>query len=409
MSSWVLFLLFIIICLIAQGFYSMLEMACVSFNRVRLQYHVSLKSKRAKWLHTLLNHPTRLFGTTLIGVNTAMQFGSECARRFYASLGIDPDWAPLMQVTLVVLFAELSPMFAARRYAESVAMLGIPVLYFTSLIMRPILFVFDIICRFVNYLCGMQTSTGLFLTREDLQKAIEGRDDDIVEQTFDPILANIFALKTKTIKDIMLPLQHIKCIPSKATIEGLKELLGLESMPFVPVYYHNKNHIVAIAYPRDLLRLPDKTPLHPYCRSPWFITETCSVLEIIKEFRLNNQSLAIVLNDQGRAIGILTLDIIVDEIFGQRDDWVSLEAYSPEKHKICIDRSFSGDILIKDINQWLDINLPFKNEETLKNLMESYLNHNLEKGDSIRIEGFELSVEAHSLITGPTILIRSLS
>jgi len=408
MSNWTYFLIFIVISLVVQGFYSMLEMSCVSFNRVRLQYYLSLQNKRAKWLCSLLNHPTYLFGTTLIGVNTAMQFGSECARRFYSSLGMNPDWAPLMQVFLVLIFAELSPMFAARRYAESVTMLGIPFLYISSLIMRPIIFIFDLICRFVNSLFKTQIAVGLCLTREELQKAIEEREDTF-EQQFDPILANIFSLKTKRAKDIMGTLTYVKCIAHTATIGDLKKLWCLEDFPFVPLYYRTRNNIIAIAYPRDLLRFPNSTPLRPYCRSPWFITKTCPILEIMKEFRLNNQSLAIILNSQGNAIGFLTLDAIVDEIFGRGLDWVSLEGYSPEKRKIFVDRSFPGNTLVADINKWFRIHLTAEKDTTLEELMEHYLKRHLDKGDSIRIKGFELSVEESSLIAGKTILIRSIS
>ncbi|MES2274306.1 MAG: DUF21 domain-containing protein, partial [Chlamydiota bacterium] len=66
--------------------------------------------------------PSRLFGTTLIGINTALVFGSECARHIYESVHLDPDWAPLTQVLLVVIFGELAPMFAARRHPEQLAM-----------------------------------------------------------------------------------------------------------------------------------------------------------------------------------------------------------------------------------------------------------------------------------------------
>ncbi len=112
--------------IIMLAFYSMTEMACVSFNKVRLQYYVSKGMKRAIWLNALLQHPSRLFGTTLIGVNIAMFFGSEFSRQFYSSIGLNPDWSPLTQVILVVIFGELAPMFAARRYPEHVSILGIP-------------------------------------------------------------------------------------------------------------------------------------------------------------------------------------------------------------------------------------------------------------------------------------------
>src|ERR1700722_3738597 len=86
-----------ILTIILLGFYSMQEMASVSFNRLRLQYYVSKGIKRAIWVQSLLQNPARLFGTTLISVNIAMFIGSECARRTYAALGLNPDWAPLTQ------------------------------------------------------------------------------------------------------------------------------------------------------------------------------------------------------------------------------------------------------------------------------------------------------------------------
>lgn len=72
MQSWKFFFFLTLLCLVVQGFFSMTEMACVSFNKVRLQYYVSKKKKSALWLNYLLNHPALLFGATLIGVNTAL-------------------------------------------------------------------------------------------------------------------------------------------------------------------------------------------------------------------------------------------------------------------------------------------------------------------------------------------------
>ena len=406
MDNWAFFLLLILISLIVQGFYSMLEMASVSFNRVRLQFYVSQGNRRAKWLSSLLNNPTRLFGTTLIGVNAAMQFGSECARRFYSSLELSPDWAPITQIFIVLIFAELAPMFAARRYAENVVMLGIPIVYLTSFILRPVIIVLDLLCRSINFFFGVKNRSGLYLTREELQKAIEEREDSPKER-LDPILVNIFALKNKTAKDLMDPIGEMKSIASENTVGDLKGLLALQALPFIPVYHKSLQNIVAVAFPRDLLRLPDDTRLRAYCRSPWFITERNSVLEIIKEFRRNNQSLAIVLNNQGQAIGTLTLDAVVDEIFGHRDDWISFGEYVSGKGKVFVDRSFPGDTLVSEVNKWFSIEIPCNKETTLEDLMEEHLGHRPDRGDVVRVDNYELSVEDTSLIAGRTILIHS--
>ena len=408
MDSWTYFLLLVILSLIVQGFYSMLEMACVSFNRVRLQFYVSQGNRRAQWLSNLLKNPTRLFGTTLIGVNATMQFGSECARRFYTSLELSPDWAPITQIFIVLIFAELSPMFAARRYAENVVMLGIPIVYLTSFILRPIVIVLDWLCRMVNFFFGVKNRSGLYLSREELQKAIEERDDH-PKQKLDPILMNIFELKNKSVKNLMQPIKAMKSIGQDKTVGDLKTLLERKAYPFIPVFQKVPHNIVAIAYPRDLLRYPDHTPLKEHCRPPWFITEKNSILDIMKEFRQNNQSLAIVLGPKGEAIGTLTLDAVVDEIFGRRDDWVSFGEYVPGKGKVFVDRSFPGDTLVADVNKWFSIDLPHAVGASLEDLMAEHLGHRPDRGDAIRIENFELSVEETSLIAGRTILIRSAS
>src|SRR3972149_4151728 len=202
-DSWKFFFSMVILSILVQGLFSMFEMACVSFNKIRLQYYVSMGSRRAKWLSSLLNHPGQLFGTTLIGVNTALQIGSECSRRFYEGLGLNPDWAPLTQIFLVMIFAELSPMFAGRRFAEHVAMLTIGFFYFLTKLLSPLIWLLDLFCRWVNRLLGVSKSTGLYLSREELQNLIEERDET---KELNTVVGNIFALKNMMAKEVMRPL-----------------------------------------------------------------------------------------------------------------------------------------------------------------------------------------------------------
>ena len=410
-DSWRYFLLLLLIALVVQGFYSMLEMACVSFNRVRLQYYVSQDKIRAKWVDRLLKSPSHLFATTLIGANAAMQFGSECARRLYASLGLNPDWSALSQVFIVLIFAELSPMFAARRFAERISMLGIPLLYLTALILRPITAILEALCYVVNRLFGVKSSPSHFLSRDELRCAIEKRDDNPGQmQTgdLDPVLSNLFSLRSKTAKDLMESLDKSKLIPSDATVEDLRSLLGLEALPFIPLYHKVRTNIVAIAFPRDLIRYPNKSELRAHSRPPWFVSEKRSLFEIIKEFRRNNQSLAVVLNGAGAAVGILKLDAVVDEIFGHRYDWILASGSKREKHQVCIDRSFPGETKVSDINAWFKLSLPDQGDESVEELMTRLLNRRPEKGEPLKLGDIELMVEESSLISGKTISIRSL-
>ncbi|NGX37455.1 MAG: Magnesium and cobalt efflux protein CorC [Chlamydiae bacterium] len=409
MIDWKLYLILTFVFIFTQGFFAMLEMACVSFNKVRLQYWVGQNKRRAKWLSYLLSRPTLLFGATLIGVNASLQLGSECSRRFYDALGLNPDWAPLSQIILVLILAELAPMFAGRRYAEHVAMLGVPILYVTSIILRPVIWFFDLICHGINRLLRSPMREGLYLSREDLLHMFEKREEEgRPAKEINTVVANIFSLKSQTAKDLMSELNQIQMVPSFCSVGEMRTLLNYSYTPFLPIYERDPRHVLGIVYPRDLLRITEEQKVRDYARPAWFITENSAILQILKQFRRNNQSIAVVLNDAGLAVGFLTLDEIIDSIFGRTDDWEAFEEMAPRMHHVIVDRTFPGDMHIKDFNRKFHVHLEPDSVQTLEELLEKKLGHPPEKGESVHIDQFELTVEDAPLIGPKKIAIRTV-
>jgi putative hemolysin len=408
--TWKFFLAMTFVCLVVQGFFAMLEMACVSFNRVRLQYFVSKNNRRAQWLSFLINHPPLLFGTTLIGVNAALQFGSEYSRRFYESLSLSPDLAPLTQIILVIIFSEIAPILAGRRYAEHVAMMGIPFLYLCSIILRPFIWLLDLLCRGVNRLVRTPATSGHYLSREELQKILEERDplSQAEGGDFNTIVANIFSLRTKVARELLLPLKQVQMVPAPCTIGQMRQLLKTSYKPYLPIYHRSNENIVAIAYPRDLLRLEENKRVRDFARAPWFITEDSPILEILKQFRRNSQSVAIVLNDRGLATGILTLDAIVDEIFGRSDRWEAFTDMALPRPQIIVDRTFPGDMLLSDFNKQFRVDLALDGAETLEELVTQLLGHSPSRGESVRLQQFEFTVEESPLIGAKQISVTTI-
>ncbi|CAM0117555.1 CNNM domain-containing protein [Rhabdochlamydiaceae symbiont of Dictyostelium giganteum] len=397
-------LFLIILCLVTQGFFAMVEMACVSFNKVRLQYYVSKGIKRAIWLNDLLQHPGRLFGSALICINASLLIGSEASRRLYESLNLDPDFAPLTQVIIVIIFAEIAPLFAGRRYAEHAAMIGVPVLYAISFILKPLIDFFDLFCQMVHSLIGSSEKGGLSLSREELQKILEEKD----EEDFNTTSVKIFALRTMTAKELMKPLQEIVMISSTATLLELRVLLEKNYSPFVPLFQKSPSNIMAIIYPRDLLRLTDQKKVRDYAKAPWFITTKDPILSILKQFRHNNQSVAVVLDEKGGAAGILTLDEIIDEIFGLDDNWMSFEEIVPRARHVVVDRSFPSHQSIEEFNQTYHVHLDGHGKKTLEELMIHTLGHIPTLGETVRIDQFELIVEEVTLLGIKTIGVSTL-
>ncbi|CCB85779.1 putative uncharacterized protein [Parachlamydia acanthamoebae UV-7] len=409
LSAW-WWLFFNFLSIIILAFYSMIEMACVSLNKVRLHYYVSQGNTRAIYLNYLLQNPARLFGTTLIGVNVAMVIGSECAREFFSSLGLSPDWAPIPQILLVVIFGELSPMFAARHYSENVAMLGAPLLYASARLMSPILWAINMVSKIGSKLLNQPSSEpDLFLSQDELQKILEEHGEDrgpgSSSVDFNDIAANIFHLRIKNATQIMTRIESIPMIPSNGTIAQMRALLKKTGVDYLPVFHTDQSNIVGIAFPRDLVRLPGTKRVRDHARPPWFVTENTKAMQILKQFRRNNQSVAVILNNQGAAVGLLNLDDLLEEIIGK----VGEETASKQKTKPArvMERTFPGDMLVADFNKQFEAQLDEEDDLTLAQLVAKVLGYTPEVGDSIYIEPFELEVKETSLRKAKTITVKS--
>lgn len=399
-------LLITLLCILTQGFYSMLEMASVSFNRVRLEYYVNKGIKRAIWLQKLLQKPSRLFGTVMLGVNIALQVGSQSSREFYKALNLDPDIAAITQIFFVVIIAELAPLFAAYRYAEHVIMLGMPIVYGTYRLLAPLIWFIGLLSKGVAKLVGStKESLDPLLTREELQKILESHEEGFVEgEEFNYVVANIFSLKNKKASHVMVPIEKIDSIPSNATIFQLRQKIGQSAASFVPIYHKTKFNVVALAFPKDLVRLGDNKIVRDYARSPWFITMTTPLIQILKQFRSNNQSVAVVLDANGFATGILSLAAILEEIFGQ---WGLPEMKKPMQ-TIVIERSFPGNTKIADFNGEYGANIDSRGAETLAQLMITVLERLPEKDESLVIGPFEFTAEETTLLGIKTIHVKTL-
>ncbi len=400
------FLALALLCVFVEGFFSMFEMACVSLNKVRIQFYVSKNNQRAKWLQKLLNNPSFLFGTTLITVNTVMQIGSESARRFYDFLNLNPDYAPITQILLVVIFGELAPLFAARRHPENVAFIFIPIVYLISKILTPFIWIIDKVSKISNYIFG-KSQVAFFLSKEELQKAFEEpqkKSSVIDRESINTIVGNIFSLKDITAKQIMQRLDHIKMVEANSTIKEMMTTLSVNYSSYIPVYHKERQNIVSIAYPRDLLTCDEDSIILNYAKPVWFITESVSIVDVLKQFRTNNQYVAIVLNKQGKAKGFVTLDQIVDEIFGEYPQ----KKETKEENKVLVEKTISGDMTLEDFNNEFNSDLQYKNTKTLSEFLTAIIDHHPSEGEVVHFEGFEFTIMEPSLLGAKTIKVKTL-
>lgn len=409
MSEAAVFWLFANIFFIAlSAFYSMMEMAVVSFNKVRLHYYCIKGMKKADRVRYLLKHPSSLFGTTLIGVNVAMFTGSECAREFHEAIGIDPNWTPLSQVFLVVIFGELVPMFAARYYAEHVTLTGISLIWISSKVLSPFIWILSLITESLSKLLGTKGAQKKFFFSEDeIQKALEGSDEgmhflsgDI--QKIDPIAQvaiNIFQFEEKFVVDVMIPRKKLSALSWNATGSDAFKLFNKEQIQFLPVYHKDPMHFTALFKPRDLLKLPSNKRLREIAKPPLYTSVNSKLSDVLKQFKKSSQNIAVCLDDRGRSVGVITQEVVLQEVIGAQEFHSQIPSEKKVAREIFLkDKTFSGSIKMRQFNQMLFVKLSDKEEQTLSEFIISALGYCPEKGDKLLIGKFEFTIDETSLL-----------
>jgi putative hemolysin len=396
------FLLFTLMAIAVQGLFALFEMAALSVSRIRLQYYASIGDKRAEWLNALLTRPSRFFGTTLIGINAALQIGSECSRRFYESIQLDPDLAPITQVFLVVIFGELSPMFAARRHPSQIALALVPFMSIISRFFLPVIWVFDLLSRSLSKWLGKSKESSPFFSREEIALAFRERDEG--EDELNGLTEQIFQFKNRVAGQLMTPLDKVMTVPTSATMSEVSHLLALQYEPIIPIYRHQKQQIVAVAHVRDLLRLHESQPIFEKSRSPWFVTKETSILQVLHQFRRNKQSVAIILDQSGLSCGILTLDKIVSQIFGSETE---VQVELDEEPSLYIERTLPGEMRVDAFNREFQADIKHESGDTLSDVIIALLDHPPVSGETVRIESFVFTVIEPTIRGVGTVSVRS--
>lgn len=401
-ETWQFFFLMTFICVFIEGFFSAFEMAFLSINKVRLNYYAVKGNKRAQWLTSLLGRPTYLYGTILIGVNTVIQLGSEYSRRFYEALGLPPNIAPLTQIVIVLIFGELAPAFAARKHAEQVALLGVPIVYFLLKILTPFVWLIDKISQLMNSLLGAKAESFLLITKDEVERAFEekemGKDDA------NQVVKRVFSLEEKKAGDLMISLDRFLLLTHKNTIGDVKKE-GSIHYPYLYLFRNDPRKITGCVQLKDLLDHSSEDRLTMYAKPPWFIIEMTPVLQVLRDFRNNRQEAAVVMDQSGKAIGILTLDQIIDALFGQQG---AFPEGSSIRSRVVVDRTLSGEMTVAQFNEEFEVTLPFDGKKTLEEILLMKLGHHPSEGDRAIIGEFEFQVVESTLLGVRLLSVRSL-
>lgn len=404
MQEWTPWLILTLFWTLVMSFYSMQEMACISVNKLRLDFYVAQNRRWAIQLNTLLQKPSFLFSTTLIGVNVALMLSSESSRRLFESLGLDPNLAPLAEIPFVLIFGELVPMFAARTYPDHTSRLGAPLLHLSSKVLYPLNYLMDLFFRYTDRV--LQKKKGAepshFLSRDELQKLLE-EHSGLEESPSSSMVGNIFALKNKNAYQLMQPLESFTCVSSRATVDMLRQIALKKSVSAFCVYHKTPQKIVGMVYPKDLLQVTGKKRVDDFIEPACFVTNELHAFELLAYLQDEEVKEAVVLNDKGEALGIITLDHLIDELFANQEVKI---VQAPMKLQY-LEKTVDASSKIKDFNTLYGTKIDPQGCETFAELIEKILGRPPTLQDTLSLDSLELIIKETSLFKAKEILVRT--
>ena len=323
------FILFIY--LLMAAFFSGIETAVISTNKLHLKYLAKNGNKNALIISDLIRKPDRFLRVVLIGTNIAVilssTISSSLALYFWGDKGI--AISVIFTTIIILIFCEIIPKTVAQSNAEKISLNTAYYIKIASSILFPIEIFLSWISHFViRILTGKKyTPSNVFFTKKDLKLFFEvGEREGALEKKEKSMIERILNLNETYIKDVMKPQKYIVAINESTSPEDAIKLMNKEGLSRIPVYKNNLDNIIGFIYAKDFLigdlkeRIDKSLNLSDLIHPPNFVLETKRVTNLLKEFQRKKVHIAVVINKDKKISGVVTIEDLLEEIFGEIED-----------------------------------------------------------------------------------------
>ena len=363
---------------LANGIFAGAEIALLSVRKTRLQELIDRGSHAAQAVLALRDNPERFLATVQIGITvvsaTAAAFGgASIAQRLagvLTGLGVSAAGAEELAFALVVglvsflslVVGELVPKSLALRYAERYALLISRPLRGLARLMKPIVWFLTFSSNLVLRFFGDKTSfTESRLSAEELQQLVEeaAKSGSVDPRTGD-IASRAFEMAALTASDVMVPRSRVVSVPRHAPPEEIQRVLLEEGHSRMPVYEGMPDHVVGYVIAKDLLGVAlekSLVVLEDVMRPAFYVPESTRVLDLLRQMQTRRTPMAIVVDEQGGMVGLVTMEDLLEELVGE----IFSEHAEPSE---LFHREPAGTVLvdaeasIRDLNRALEMELP---------------------------------------------------
>ena len=315
--------LMLLFCILGSGFGSGSETALVSASRTRLQHMAAEGVRRARLAIEILNKRERILTATLIVTNIFNIAGGAIAtvsfQRWVGSLA--PIVATVVMTSVLLVISEIVPKAYFRQHADGMLVKSGAMWRILSWALAPITFPVQILTNLVFRLFR-SSPRSLYTTREEIKLILEESvENGGLKRHEQEMLESTLDYATTIVREVMVPIPEVALIIETAQTQELIELARDLGHTRIPVYRERVDKIVGLVNVFDIVYDKHrKIFIRPYMRPARLVPDTKGIDELFLELQRARESLAVVVNEFGACIGIVTLEDIIEEIFGELSD-----------------------------------------------------------------------------------------
>jgi putative hemolysin len=397
------FLLSLTLLLIA--FFSGIEISFVSANKLRAEL-LKEKMGSARIIADFNQNPSRFISTMLIGLNICLViFGSMMSKI------ISPERFPILPhdeiyllvirtfvtTVLVLLLGELVPKLLFRINADRMLLIFAYPVRFIYLLLMPLTHVFHSISRnTLKWLAGKDYQEGKqIFTEDDLEYLIkesaasEEKEEDETDDLNSEIFERALNLKDVKVKSCMVPRPEIEGIEADESVDELKKKFLETKHSRLIVYDDSVDKVIGYVHHFDLLKNP--VSIRQFVRTMEVVPASMNAQDLMVQLVKERKSIAWVVDEYGGTAGIITLEDLMEEIFGEIEDEHDVEEMTEKKigeHEYL----FSGRLEVDYLNEEYGLDIPEGEYETLSGYIVTTHEDIPEQGETIRLDHFEIKI-----------------
>ena len=382
--------------LLVTALFSAAEMSFIAANRVRLRHMAEGGNRTAIRYLDAFRSPERLLSTAMMGVTIAHITASSVAT--WALLPVVGGTAALLVTValtpIMLVFGEVIPKAVARERATGLILWLFPVIETLGRLLTPLTWGANALVGRALALFGRErTSTRQFVSREELKLLLQMEPEEAdVTVSEAEMIDKIFDLGETAVREVMVPLVDVAALPETATRVDAVRLIQERGFSRIPVFTDRVFNIVGVVTAMDLLRRGgEATDVRALMRPATYVPETKRIDDLLREMQKNRVQLSVVVDEYGGAVGIVTVEDIVEEVVGEiRDE----HDRTPDTVERLPDGSYrvAGRASLDEVNEALEWDLPKGDFETVAGLVLATLHRIPLVGEVFRVRRFTITV-----------------